>query len=45
MATKLENLITNLVEPHKNLSIDIPKQRFPILTAYVTMIMINLKYF
>ena len=29
MASKLENLVTNLVEPHKKLSIDILKQRFP----------------
>ena len=29
MASKLENLITNLVEPRKKLSIDILKQRFP----------------
>ena len=27
-ASKLENLFTNLVEPHKKLSIDILKQRF-----------------
>ena len=29
MASKLENLVTNLVEPHKKLSIDMLKQRFP----------------
>ena len=29
MASKLENLANNLVEPHKKLSIDILKQRFP----------------
>ena len=29
MASKLENLVTNLVEPQKKLSIDILKQRFP----------------
>ena len=29
MASKLENFVTNLVEPHKKLSIDILKQRFP----------------
>ena len=29
MASKLENLVTNLVEPHKKLSIDILKQIFP----------------
>ena len=29
MASKLENLVNNLVEPHKKLSIDILKQRFP----------------
>ena len=29
MASKLENLITNLVEPHKKLLVDILKQRFP----------------
>ena len=29
MASKLENLVTNLVEPYKKLSIDILKQRFP----------------
>ena len=29
MASKLENLVTNLAEPHKKLSIDILKQRFP----------------
>ena len=29
MASKLENLVTNLVEPRKKLSIDILKQRFP----------------
>ena len=28
MASKLENLITNLVEPHKKLSIDMLNQRF-----------------
>ena len=28
MASKLENLVTNLVEPHKNLSIDTLKQIF-----------------
>ena len=28
MASKLENLVTNLVEPHKKPSIDILKQRF-----------------
>ena len=29
MASGLENLINNLAEPHKKLSIDILKQRFP----------------
>ena len=29
MASRLENLVINLVEPHKKLSIDILKQRFP----------------
>ena len=29
MASKLENLVTNLVEPYKKLSIDMLKQRFP----------------
>ena len=29
MASKLENLVTNLVEPHKKPSVDILKQRFP----------------
>ena len=29
MANGLQNLVTNLVEPHKKLSIDILKQRFP----------------
>ena len=29
IASKLENLVNNLVEPHKNLSIDMLKQRFP----------------
>ena len=29
MASGLENLVNNLVEPHKKLSIDILKQRFP----------------
>ena len=29
MASGDENLVTNLVEPHKKLSIDILKQRFP----------------
>ena len=28
MASKLENLVTSLVEPHKKLAIDILKQRF-----------------
>ena len=28
MASKLENIVTNLEEPHKKLSIDILKQRF-----------------
>ena len=28
-ASKLENLVTNIVEPHKKPSIDILKQRFP----------------
>ena len=29
IASKLENLVNNLVEPHKNLSFDMLKQRFP----------------
>ena len=29
MNSKLENLVNNLVEPHKKLSIDVLKQRFP----------------
>ena len=29
IASRLENLVNNLVEPHKKLSIDILKQRFP----------------
>ena len=29
MASTLKNLVNNLFEPHKNLSIDILKQRFP----------------
>ena len=29
MGGKLENLVDNLVEPHKKLSIDMLKQRFP----------------
>ena len=29
MGSKLENLVNNLVEPHKKLSIDALKQRFP----------------
>ena len=29
MSSRLENLVNNLVEPHKNLSIDTLKQRFP----------------
>ena len=29
MASKLENLVTNIVEPHKKPSIDILKQRLP----------------
>ena len=29
MTSKLENLVTNLVEPYKKLSIDMLKQRFP----------------
>ena len=50
MASGDENLVTNLVEPHKKLSIDILKQRlsdkdFLILTDYVTIILINLNYY
>ena len=29
MASKLNNLVNNLLEPHKNLSVDMLKQRFP----------------
>ena len=29
MASRLQNLVNNLVEPHRKLSIDILKQRFP----------------
>ena len=29
MASTLKNLVNNLFEPHKNLSIEILKQRFP----------------
>ena len=29
MASKLENIVNNLVKPHTNLSVDMLKQKFP----------------
>ena len=44
MGSKLENLVNNLVEPHKKLSIDMLKQRFPNID-YAMIILINLNYY